>query len=666
MNQFQLFPPPSPEVKRNNNPFRKAAKKPVATAEPPSPIPLVEINDPGKTESVLLQIIEDTKPVPPPPPSTKDISRSKSPPMVVGTSHDARPPRSMHSQNRQAKRAEQQALPSHGSQSSSSSSSNHTTSATVSPQSSQSSTASVPIRSMFPQFDPNLPFNQQVFQPQVPAVPRSTKSTRKPPPKLTLSTNTDIDHVLGPKTVPASVLNFPTGDSEYEEVRYSSAEELKMLWETANGQRPEDVAGTLNLRMSKTGPATFTLGNPQNPFYTLQTYSTNELALSRRDPSNANYDVPIMMMSLEDRIRREHPNDGLVTLIFSRLAAMLAIDQASEISRQHHLSPAESAEIETDALKRAAAQESCRLSWNRHQRLYELRHPYFSKHHPPALIGAAGIPLSPTRPQSSGVVHITVSAPSSDASPRQPPTIIVTGPLSSTALEAAQQAADPRTSVLPVTDLDEPLASLDFGTRTLSISPAAVVATIPSLYAIDSLVAAMLAVAVSDEATNPILADMVIGSPKSSRPTTSQNSGQYSMPVFQGKLVTTVAEREDTEASMRLASQIKSAQKKSKDASQKKSAFKFWGRNVSAPREGSRSSKKNKGQNGIEEFDLEKYGRYGNGSSREGEKLPGITRSILRILFFGLDLVVKGLTLLVRILAWVLVNSTRCVTSEKF
>ena len=189
-----------------------------------------------------------------------------------------------------------------------------------------------------------------------------------------------------------------------------------------------------------------------------------------------------MMMSLEDRIRREHPNDGLVTILFSQLAAMLAIDQADEISKQHHLTPAETTEVESDALKRAAAQESCRLSWNRHRRLYELRHPYLSRHNPAALVGATGIPLSPVRSQSSGMVHITVSAPSSDASPRQPPAIIVTGPVSSTAVEASQQAANARTSVLPVTDPDEALASLDFATKTLSISPAAVIATIPSLY----------------------------------------------------------------------------------------------------------------------------------------------------------------------------------------
>jgi hypothetical protein len=103
---------------------------------------------------------------------------------------------------------------------------------------------------MFPQFDPSLPVNQQSYQQQMPSIPQTTKATRKPP-KLTLTTSNHIDHVLAPKTVPASVLDFPTGSWEPEEVQYSSNEELMMLWETANGQRPERLVGTLNLRMTK-------------------------------------------------------------------------------------------------------------------------------------------------------------------------------------------------------------------------------------------------------------------------------------------------------------------------------------------------------------------------------------------------------------------------------
>lgn len=393
----------------------------------------------------------------------------------------------------------------------------------------------------------------------------------------------------------------------------------------------------------------------------METYQNDELSISRGAPSKPNSDVPIMTLSLEERSRREHPNDGVVALLFSRLAAMLAIEQADEVSKQHQLAGSEAAEVERNALGRAAAQESCRLSWNRNLRLYELRHPSLSKRQPAALVGAAGIPLSPVRTQSSGTLHITVSEPSSDASPRQPPTIIVTGPVSSTAMAAAQQAATARTSTLPVTDADEPLAALDFATRTLSICPAAVIATIPSLYAIDSLVAAMLAVAVSDEATNPILADMELGSPLIEPGYISQSSNSM---TFNGPLITTLAEREDYAQSMQLADQIESANASAEFAPKRKSFFKFWNRTPSAPQ--SRRKSKKKQEIVVEEFDLEKYGRYGHSSSRQGEKLPGITRSILKILFFGLDLLVKSLTLLVKIVAWLLVNSTRCVTSDKF
>ena len=365
-----------------------------------------------------------------------------------------------------------------------------------------------------------------------------------------------------------------------------------------------------------------------------------------------------MTLSLEDRSRRDHPHDGLVAVLFSRLAAMMAIDQANEVSKNHNLSGSEAREVERNALHKAAAQETCRLSWNRHLRLYELRHPCLSKRQPQPLVGAAGIPLSPVQTHSSGILYITVSTSSGDASPHQPPTIIVTGPISSTAMEAA----NPRTSTLPAPDSDEPLASLDFATGTLSISPAAVIATIPSLYAVDSLVAAILAVAVSDESTNPILADMDLGSPKSI--ISSVKSVPQQAP-FRGKLITTLAEREDYAESMELASQIETA---AKAEGTKKKGFRFWGSKTPQevkPDSKSKSKSKNK-KIVVEEFDLEKYGRYGRTSSREGEKLPGVVRVVLKGLFFGLDLIVRALTLLVKMLAWVLVSATRCVTSEKF
>lgn len=156
---------------------------------------------------------------------------------------------------------------------------------------------------------------------------------------------------------------------------------------------------------------------------------------------------------------------------------------------------------------------------------------------------------------------------------------------------------------------------------------------------------------------------MDLGSPKSI--VSSVKSVPQQGP-FRGKLITTLAEREDYAESMELASQIETA---AKAEGNKKKSFRFWER-TKTPQEvkpDSKSKSKNKNKKiVVEEFDLEKYGRYGRTSSREGEKLPGVVRVVLKGLFFGLDLIVRALTLLVKMLAWVLVSATRCVTSEKF
>lgn len=248
MNQFQFFPPPSPEVKAAKNPFRRGIKKPATVkVEPASPISLNEIKDSSKAESVLLQIIEDTSSFPLPP-SHPPNTRTKSP-SVVELSPSSKSPKSPHSRSRQENKYTTRALPSQGSVNTSSSS-NYTASSTASPQSSQSSVSPVPMRSMFPRFDPKLPLNNQITQSQMPSDDQPLKKSARP--HLTLTTSSEIDHVLGPKTVPASVLNFPNGISDSsEEIQYSTPYELEMLWEAANGQRPQNLVGTFNLHMTR-------------------------------------------------------------------------------------------------------------------------------------------------------------------------------------------------------------------------------------------------------------------------------------------------------------------------------------------------------------------------------------------------------------------------------
>jgi hypothetical protein len=52
----------------------------------------------------------------------------------------------------------------------------------------------------------------------------------------------------------------------------------------------------------------------------------------RTNPRKLTAKIPIFLLSLEPKARRLPPGDGLVTYIFPKLAAMLAIDQSNELA----------------------------------------------------------------------------------------------------------------------------------------------------------------------------------------------------------------------------------------------------------------------------------------------------------------------------------------------
>jgi hypothetical protein len=416
----------------------------------------------------------------------------------------------------------------------------------------------------------------------------------------------------------------------------------------------------IKLIVSSVEPATFTFGStPSQPFYTLETYSTNELAIHRTNPRKPTVKIPILLLALEAEARRLPPHDGLLTYIFPKLAAMLAIDQSNELAAAHGLAPTHRDEMQTEAVARAAAQESCRLIWNETGRRYELAHPAIGRdpRKSPHFLQSPISPLEADLP----VLHITISTHAL-SSPRSmamtPPVILVTNPNQSSATFATP--ANMRVSTLPVHESDEPLASLDFGTMTLHISAKLILQLMPSLYAIDSLVSAILAVAVADEATNPIMAEMNIWSPRISpaRAGSVLGGGSVAGRSWTGSvLYATLAEREEAEQEAKLMRQMHD---KDATANAKKTPGnrKFWSRK--AKKEKSRPK-----QIVMGEFDLEKLGHYQSGQ-REGQQLPGVTRSVLKGMVLLLQFIVWGLTTLVRVLAWMLVGVSRAVTSEKF
>lgn len=179
--------PPPSPKKVSKNPFRRELRR--QSDKPASPIPLADLSKESRTEAVLFQIIEDTNDIKPPPKARIPKSNAAS-----SSSKEIEKPRSS---SRSQKAHESPDIP------------------------------DIPMKSMFPRYNPNVSLSEQQYYPA------------------------EIDRALGPKTVPASVMNFPLGALELDEVHYASAAELQGLWEAANGQRPQDLSGTFNLRIAR-------------------------------------------------------------------------------------------------------------------------------------------------------------------------------------------------------------------------------------------------------------------------------------------------------------------------------------------------------------------------------------------------------------------------------
>ncbi|KAL2818858.1 hypothetical protein BJX63DRAFT_44169 [Aspergillus granulosus] len=664
--QFQLFPPPAPQGVPKN-PFRKGPRRPSTDTQSTVSTPLEDFKGKGaEAKAVVFQIVEPSSiksppeaNVPPPPP------RLFTPESVAGPSTES---------SRASPQLERRASPLIEVKQASSQGDGQD-GASLRPLSPPQPSVSpvVPMKSIFPQFNPAAPLSQQQYNKGI----SNNFSRPRVRPSLEIQTTVpEIDRVLGPKTVPADVHDFPADVLDPVEIQYSSLAQLKRLWDITNGQKLDNASGTFNLRMERPDAATFVFGDPSSPFYTMQTYSTNEVSLTRANPSLPNSNIPIMMFQLESRDRRELPNDGLISHLFSRLAAMLAIDQAADLARQHQLAPPDAAEVETNALKRAAALESCKLSWNAVKRVYELRHPSLNRQYPtqeaqmatpPALVGAAGIPLSPKSQHHSGALHITVSTPSVTQGQSQAPTILVTAPLPANTLSGAASAvASPRTSTLPFSgsesDSDETLASLDLRTMTLSICTSAINDAIPSLYAIDSVVAAILAVAVSDASTNPVLGDMPLYDPArlQTQLPTPPKPAHINTGSSRPKFFATLAERDDAEGpqlDIQIPTRTQAQIQTSKDRRNWWTLFRSKLTHIQAKRRQKSKGKSsaNSSPTSPEEFDLEKYGVKISSTVEKHakqEELPGLARGIVKLFVWGIKLMFWVLTVAFRIMAW--------------
>lgn len=382
------------------------------------------------------------------------------------------------------------------------------------------------------------------------------------------------------------------------------------------------------------------------------TYDTNELALSKICPRKSTLKCEISVNSVEPPTRRMPPNDGLVTFIFPKMAAMLAINQSTALAQEHGLAPTHRDEVQAAAVRRAAAQEACKLRWNPLDQHYELEHPAVGRRLRSPEFVQSPESANTQSFRNRAVLDIHVTAPAG----KSLPVISVANPQSSDLESSAPSIPGIRMSTIPQPDSNDSLLSLDFNTRIMHINANQILEHVPSLFAIDSLVSAVMTIAIADVVTNPILGAMEIWQPKPSR-VMSQYGGSVAGKSTTGSvLYATLAEREEAEAEARELAEMHERDIRNKE--RRKEHSKWFGKNKEPKK---KSTKKVV----IKEFDLEKLGHYQAGD-RQGQQLPGVVRALVSLLVGSLRLFVWFLTGIVHFFVWLLVNCTRCFTSEKF
>jgi hypothetical protein len=412
-----------------------------------------------------------------------------------------------------------------------------------------------------------------------------------------------------------------------------------------------------------------------------------------------------------------------VAFIFPKLAAMLAINQSAALAKEHNLAPTDRDDIEAQAVRRAAKQEACHLRFNARTGIYELEHPAIGRGSMAEdFASKSPVPASPTTIRSmmgKPVLHISITTEG------PLPRISVTDPNASsrtggiTSPQTSAGAGLHRLSTIPQTDTssdNSPLASLDLTTETLHLDANAILELMPSLFSIDCIVSAILAVAIGDSTTNQTLGAMEIWKPRPAPPSRlgtmpppsihhalgSRTGGtrpgsvrSYSGSVFYA----TIAERQDAEEEAKTMRQNHERDVRGGGVPSQTGKGRTWFGRFRQPLDspdgdveqgspedfekttmadataGSTSSRKNKSKAKrkakkpkkvmMSEFDLEKLGHYQSGD-RKGQELPAVTRSALGGLVIALRLFVWLLTKLVHFIAWLMVNVSRAVTSEKF
>jgi hypothetical protein len=308
-----------------------------------------------------------------------------------------------------------------------------------------------------------------------------------------------------PSSAPPYVSEFPTDSTRPSQAAFADVDELKLLWEAANGQGELDDGRPFALKITRNGevdPATgmfhptpnesFQFGPSRGtPFYDFETlkdansdYRFSEMVLRRHDPSKRSA-ITIMQLTLESSERRLPPNDGLVTLIYPKAAAMMAVDETAMLVRNGIVAAPDAQILTEEAVRKAGERECAKLFWENEKERYVLKHP--------GLNGGRG---------QTFALHIEGGMVGFD-------------------MPGARG-----TVRLVNTENSHTLAALEFGSSTLIINTEAII-PLPSFYMVDVAVTALFVVGVVEGRRNRILHAHSLPSNSAASPATGIGGNLY-------------------------------------------------------------------------------------------------------------------------------------------
>ncbi|KAL9100370.1 MAG: hypothetical protein Q9163_004240 [Psora crenata] len=236
------------------------------------------------------------------------------------------------------------------------------------------------MRSMFPSYNPSVPLAQQHYYPSRQVAPALTRMRELAgsAAHATQLQQEGGDTGLAPAKQEEGPKESPLKRSESlkRPITFSKPEDLAKLWSIANGQATEGAADLFTLELScedltlDSEIITF-CSSTGAPLYALSASANHDVSITRIHPQDHRTKVPICASTIAQPTRQ----DPLITLIFPKLAGLMAIDESSSSAVARKLDRQASQLLQAEAIAQAQEREGTLLLWDSDSGRFCLMHP---------------------------------------------------------------------------------------------------------------------------------------------------------------------------------------------------------------------------------------------------------------------------------------------------